>query len=100
VRQPLFSKAVVIVEVCLVPLVLFASVFRGSISHLIADFGFDPSQLANIGFLQDQSELFVARGIDLHSVARADPWADSPLARSHSGRRCMVAPPLLNLLFC
>jgi hypothetical protein len=68
-RAATFAKAVVAVELCLLPLLLLAYVFGGSISRLVADIGFDPNQAANIGFLQDQAELFVARGIDLYSVA-------------------------------
>jgi hypothetical protein len=67
--QLIFSKAVLLVELCLLPLLLLALVLSAPLSRLMTRFGFDANELANIWFLQDQAVFFAARGVDLHTVA-------------------------------
>jgi len=66
--QLIFSEAVLLVELCLLPLLLLALVFSATLSRLIAKYGFDPNGLANIWFLQDQSALFAARGAEPYTI--------------------------------
>jgi len=68
-QQFLFSKMVVLAELCLLPLLLLVFVLGAPLSRLVTNIGFDPNKLTNIWFLQEQSEFFAARGVDLHTVA-------------------------------
>lgn len=95
------SKAAYFLEMCLLPVLLLMSVAGAGLLRWIGSLGVDVTQFANIWFIKQQEQLFLAQGVKLASVA-ADfqafgllVWLSIPIVVL----RLITAPGMLGELY-